>query len=62
MSTFSSNGEVFGARALYAAIVVGAVLLLMGAIYTPSPAVQHAQSPANATVAMAAHPGAALAG
>lgn len=33
----SSNGEVFGARFLYAAVVIGAALLLFGAIWQSAP-------------------------
>jgi len=46
MSTYSSkssNGEVFGASALYAAMVIGAALLLLGALWSPAP-----QAPASA--------------
>ncbi len=33
----SSSGEVFGARFLYAAVVIGAALLLMGAVWQTAP-------------------------
>jgi hypothetical protein len=32
----SSDGEVFGTNALYGAMVVGAVVLLMGSIWNPA--------------------------
>ena len=37
MSTYSSDGEVFGAKALYGAMVIGATLLLLGAVWSPAP-------------------------
>jgi hypothetical protein len=37
MSSNSSNGEVFGAGALYAAMVIGAALLLLGTVWSPAP-------------------------
>ncbi|HTQ15714.1 MAG TPA: hypothetical protein VMH86_17740 [Rhizomicrobium sp.] len=42
-----SGGEVFGYRVLYAAIVIGAALLLAGVIWQPAPdaaPVQQAQA------------------
>jgi hypothetical protein len=33
----TGTGEVFGARVLYAAMVAGAALLLLGAIWQPAP-------------------------
>jgi hypothetical protein len=48
----TSSGEVFGARFLYAAVVIGAALLLAGAIWQPAPQaaapVQQAQATLNA--------------
>ena len=44
-SKSSGSGEVYGARVLYAAMVVGAALLLLGAIWQP--AQQTVASPAN---------------
>jgi hypothetical protein len=32
----SSNGEVYGATTLYAAMIVGAVVLLLGSLWTPA--------------------------
>ena len=32
----SSNGEVYGTSALYAAMVVGAVALLLGSLWSPA--------------------------
>ena len=32
----SSDGEVYGTNALYAAMVVGAVVLLLGSIWSPA--------------------------
>jgi hypothetical protein len=36
-STKSSNGEVFGAKALYAAMVAVAAWLLLGTLWSPAP-------------------------
>ncbi|HEY2068881.1 MAG TPA: hypothetical protein VGG48_04950 [Rhizomicrobium sp.] len=48
MSTLSSkSGEVFGARAFYVAIVVGAVALLLGAVAGPPAGYVAAQSHAH---------------
>ncbi|HEX3665949.1 MAG TPA: hypothetical protein VHU23_12025 [Rhizomicrobium sp.] len=44
-SKSSGSGEVYGARVLYAAMVVGAALLLLGAIWQP--AQQTIASPAD---------------
>ena len=38
MRNYTSDNEVYGAKALYMAIVVGAALLLAGAIWAPAPA------------------------
>jgi hypothetical protein len=48
MSMYSSNGEVYGAKALYAAMVIGAALLLLGTLWSPAPqaAPAKAQNPA----------------
>lgn len=46
--TYSSNGEVFGARILNTVIIIGAVALLLGAITSPAP--KSAQSTVNAQV------------
>lgn len=57
MSTYSSkssNGEVFGASALYAAMVIGAALLLLGALWSPAPQAAQAQAPAVEQVAQLA--------
>jgi hypothetical protein len=32
----SSNGEVYGSNTLYAAMVVGALVLLLGSLWTPA--------------------------
>ncbi|MGA9795097.1 MAG: hypothetical protein WBQ17_06115 [Rhizomicrobium sp.] len=37
MNTSSTDGEVYGANALYAAMVIGAVALLLGSIWSPAP-------------------------
>lgn len=39
----TSSGEVPGSRVLYAAIVIGAALLLMGVIWQPAPQAAPAQ-------------------
>jgi hypothetical protein len=46
MRTYSSNGEVFGARALYAAMVIGAALLLLGTLWSPAPQAAQTQTQA----------------
>ncbi|HXL99089.1 MAG TPA: hypothetical protein VN932_04095 [Rhizomicrobium sp.] len=38
MRNYTSDNEVYGAKALYMAIVVGTALLLAGAIWAPAPA------------------------
>ncbi|MGH6872813.1 MAG: hypothetical protein ACREHE_15025 [Rhizomicrobium sp.] len=46
-TTSTSSGDIPGARALYAAIVIGAALLLAGVIWQPAPQagpVQQAQA------------------
>jgi hypothetical protein len=50
----SGSGEVFGAKVLYAAMVVGAAVLLMGAIWTQAP--QSAPKPASQQVVVTAPP------
>lgn len=37
MSDYSSNGEVFGARFLNAAIIAGALAILLASITSPAP-------------------------
>lgn len=60
MTLTSSNGEVFGTTTLYAAMVVGAVALLLGSLWSPaavSPTTTQPVSSAPQMVATAAAPG-----
>jgi hypothetical protein len=63
-SSNSSNGEVFGANALYAAMVIGAALLLLGALWSPAPQASpaKAQNPAVEEVVVTAPVSAQVAG
>lgn len=62
MSTFSSNGEVFGAKVLYGVMVALSVLILFGAVASTMPrlsadrAVASVQYPIE-TVVVSAHAG-----
>jgi hypothetical protein len=59
MTNTSSNGEVFGSQVLYAAMVVAAVVLLLGSIWTPAtvtPAAAQISAPARQVVVTAAAP------
>jgi hypothetical protein len=60
MTNTSSNGEVFGTTTLYAAMVVGAVALLLGSLWTPaalSPATAQPATSAPQMVVTSAAPG-----
>ena len=46
MRNYTSDNEVYGAKALYMAIVVGTALLLVGAVWSPAPAPAKAQNTA----------------
>jgi hypothetical protein len=50
----SSNGEVYGTSTLYAAMVVGAVALLLGSLWSPAPVNTAAPSAAAPRVQIAA--------
>jgi hypothetical protein len=54
MSNYSSDGEVYGAKALYAAIVIGAALLLVGVVWSPAPAPAKTGNPAIGQVVVTA--------
>jgi hypothetical protein len=59
MTNASSNGEVYGSSALYVAMVVAAVVLLLGSIWSPatvSPAAAQISAPAPQVVVTAAAP------
>jgi hypothetical protein len=59
MTNTSSNGEVFGSQALYAAMVVAAVVLLLGSIWAPAtvtPAAEQISAPAPQIVVTVAAP------
>lgn len=50
----SADGEVYGAKALYAAMVIGAALLLMGMVWSPGQAPAKAPNTATEQVVVTA--------